>query len=139
MRKFYEGFIVLDSYGEADDILFLCSTPNGRDSVADWDDDCPLADKIQGDIEEYGNFLTVKYFISQEAKTWKEARLGHLEHLYGVGDVDYGDAYSEITGYLWTDEEIKVGGHDLLEELRSNKGKYCILSIVFSQEGKTTA
>ncbi|MNJ80064.1 hypothetical protein D3C77_783070 [compost metagenome] len=47
----------------------------------------------------------------------------------GFCDVGYGARYSELTGYLWTDEYLKVGGHDIIEELRSYVGKWLILEI----------
>src|SRR5437868_3327415 len=42
--------------------------------------------------------------------------------------------YSEITGYLWTDENLMVGGHDLLDELRSHKGSFVHLEIAYSKD-----
>jgi hypothetical protein len=36
------------------------------------------------------------------------------------------DRYSETTGYLWTDEKLQVGGHDLIEELSGSAGKFLI-------------
>lgn len=42
---------------------------------------------------------------------------------------EYVDQYSEITGCLWTDEELKVGGHDLLAELDSYNGKYLVMEV----------
>jgi hypothetical protein len=49
----------------------------------------------------------------------------------GLGEADVGHRYSEITGYLWTDEEIMVGGHDLIEELHDHLGKFCHLEITY--------
>ena len=42
----------------------------------------------------------------------------------------FGACYSEYTGYLWTDEEVLIGGHDLIEELRGCEGKWLLLEIV---------
>lgn len=33
------------------------------------------------------------------------------------------------TGYLWTEEEFKCGGHDLLKILEGNMGKYIHIEI----------
>ena len=60
----------------------------------------------------------------------QEAFLGRLD---GLGEVDFDIRYSEITGYLWTDEELKVGGHDLIEELTSYVGKYLYLKVTYSK------
>ena len=47
----------------------------------------------------------------------------------GLLESEFWEQYSEITGYLGTDETLNVGGHDLLEELRSNIDNYIILEI----------
>ena len=44
-------------------------------------------------------------------------------------DIEYSHAYSEYTGYLWTDEKLVIGGHDLLNEIKGNIGKYIHLEI----------
>jgi hypothetical protein len=46
----------------------------------------------------------------------------------------YFNAYSEITGYLWTEESLMIGGHDLLEIFRSHVGHYLVLEITYNQE-----
>ena len=43
-------------------------------------------------------------------------------------------AYSEITGYLWTDEVVKIGGHDLLKEFETHLGKYLYMEIEYYEE-----
>ena len=53
-----------------------------------------------------------------------------LKFIGGI-EADFNPRYSEITGYLWTDEELNVGGHDLMAELKSNVGKWLILEIVY--------
>lgn len=47
------------------------------------------------------------------------------------GDVEseYFHHYSDYTGYLWTDEEFKCGGHDLLQILKSHIGEYIHIEI----------
>jgi hypothetical protein len=56
------------------------------------------------------------------------------DEMLGEGDATFGARYSEDTGYLWTDEELNVGGHDLLGELESHEGRYCLLEIRYSHE-----
>lgn len=43
--------------------------------------------------------------------------------------------YSDITGFLWLDEEAVVGGHDLIEIFGSHIGEYGALAIKDSTEG----
>ena len=44
--------------------------------------------------------------------------------------------YSDYTGYLWTDENLKIGGHDLLDELKEDCGKWLFLTIEYKDEEK---
>jgi len=73
--------------------------------------------------------VTVRYWISEKEQTKDQMIEGVLKTLYGVADVKYSHAYSEYTGYLWTNEEFNIGGHDLIAELYDNLGKYIILEI----------
>ena len=52
-----------------------------------------------------------------------------VEQANGDVDAKYYHQYSEITGYLWTDEEAVIGGHDLLEIFRNHLKKYAILVV----------
>jgi hypothetical protein len=128
MIKVYNGLLVATSNGEEDDLLGLMD----EDSEHHWSTDI-LAELIEQDMYD-GEFLSVKYFIS-DVKMDKDTLLDSwMKTLYGEGEAEYSTHYSEITGYLWTDEEINVGGHDLLEELRSNMGKWLYMEIDYSKE-----
>jgi len=119
----YQGLLSLRSYGEADDILFLSSLSD------------PLADELQDDIS--GKQVTARYWITDKQVTKDEANEAFVGELMGLAECDFGSRYSEITGYLWTDEEVNIGGHDLIEELRSSTGKWLILEIdVHDEKGK---
>jgi hypothetical protein len=124
--KRYRGILRLSSHGEGDDILFLGSG------------DEPLAEDLSDDIERHGRFLSVRYWTASAPESDKAMEEGAIRAILGEGDARFGHAYSEITGYLWTDEEINVGGHDLLEELRSQEGRYCLLEISYSRAQGTT-
>jgi len=91
------------------------------------DIDEPIAKYLQENI--YAKNVSVKYFISNTLKTKDELMINNLLKISGSLDADYSDAYSDITGYLWTDEQIMVGGHDLLAEINSNVGKFIYLQI----------
>ena len=43
---------------------------------------------------------------------------------YGMVEKEFFVHYSEMTGYLWTDEEFKVGDHSLIDILNSHIGEY---------------
>lgn len=111
----YHGFIFEKTYGENDEALFI----GGMDE--------PLALAFHGEYDK--GLITVRYWVSDKEKTKIELQESVLKKYFGALDCEYGDHYSEITGYLWTDEELKLGGHDLLDELRSHIGKYIYLEI----------
>ena len=118
----YAGFI-REGYGESDQALRL-------------GDDNALADVIAEDMENSGHYLTVKYFISDVERSYDDMLEDWLTVIMGIGEAEFVQHYSDITGYLWTDENLMVGGHDLLQELRSYIGKYCLLEIEYRDISK---
>lgn len=95
-----------------------------------------LASEIDMGIFKYGQYLTVRYKISD--LSWLES--SHKEAskdkameewvgpILGVGEAEH---YARDFGF-W-DEKIEVGGLDLLEELRRYTGKYMQLEIEYSK------
>lgn len=115
-KKIYKGFISEGSNGE-EDILLL------------GDSEDPLAERLEEDMDKFGRFATVRYYLSDTEKTKDELDDSFLKVIYGAVDADYSVHWSEYTGYLWTDEDFKVGGHDLMNELRDSIGKYLYMEI----------
>lgn len=115
----YRGIIYENSY---DDTLWL----NDMDEA--------LCSDIEAEIEEHGSFLTVKYFISDEELPKDEIITEHLKKVMGDSTATHNVVYSEITGFLWADQDLIVGGHDLLSELQGNVGKFLHMEITFSKE-----
>jgi hypothetical protein len=126
----YRGWLVVSSWGEADEILYLEREPAGK-GYRNYES--PLAERIQSDMEQYGRYLSVRYFTSDEEKTEEQLTLELARVFAGEGEADVGHRYSEVTGYLWTDEDIKVGGHDLMGELHGQRGKFLHLEIGYAQ------
>lgn len=127
MKKIiYKGYIQLAEKNEAYDVLFVSK------NLGHVTED-PFASIIEYDIIRYGNYVTVKYFISEKEKEIEDLNENLIKTIIGDISADYSDRYSEYTGYLWTDEELNIGGHDLIEELKSNLGKYLYLEISFSR------
>ena len=112
--KTYTGVLALGPFGEGVDILFLSSHER------------PLAEELQWMC---GKRATVRYWITNAPATKTEAQESFIRQLSGDVDGKFESRYSEITGYLWTDENLTVGGHDLIAELKSYAGKYLILEI----------
>ena len=48
---------------------------------------------------------------------------------YGTVDAQFRVHVSDLSGYLWTDEEFKVGGHSMIDILKANLGKWCHIEI----------
>lgn len=49
--------------------------------------------------------------------------------MMGEVDHEYYHRYSDLTGYLWTAEGFKCGGHDLHQILHSHMGEYIYMEI----------
>lgn len=127
----YEGYAVLGTNHEEDDILFLADNPKAKPCAHDQP---PLAQRLKWDMEKHGNYLSVQYFIAAKKCSLESCKRGMLQLLTGNGNAEYFMKFSDITGYLWTTEDLMVGGHDLLRELKSYAGKYVYLDVMFSKE-----
>jgi hypothetical protein len=114
-QKIYKGLIKLAEQSEEYEALFI------------GDEDEPLAEGW-GDLL-HGKQVTVRYWISDNEQTKEQLKENQLLAISGAVYADYGACYSELTGYLWTDETLKVGGHDLIYELQSNVGKYLYMEV----------
>lgn len=123
-RKVYRGFLSLGSNGEDEEVLRL-SDPEENPK---W-----LAETVMEDMEKHGNVLTVRYFITKELIPEDMVIPELARTLAGWGDAKYAMVYTEMTGYIYTAEDLRVGGHDLLAELKSNLGKFCQLEIQFNR------
>lgn len=122
-KKIYRGRIEERDNGEGHDSLILTCGENHL----------ILSDIVQEDIKCYGSYLSVRYFISNRSLELYELTESLLRKLTGIGDSEYEMCYSEITGYLYTHEGLKVGGHNLLVELRYNLGQYLHLEIEYRE------
>lgn len=114
-RFTFKGRIKEQSFGENPAALFV----DGMDE--------PLARKFYEAAD--GCQVSVRYWISDKEKTKRELQENQMMVLVGAVDAEYRDRYSDITGYLWTDEELNIGGHDLGAELQSHLGKFVYLEM----------
>jgi hypothetical protein len=66
------------------------------------------------------NVVTIRYWINNSPLTTvDQATEQTLMQTMGLLDPKINHAWSECTGYLWTEEHLKVGGHDILAEMWS--------------------
>ena len=129
----YRGVLAVRDHGEAMDILFL---------DGDLDDRCehePLAETISDDLERHGRYASVRYWTADAPMGDNEIAESAIRAMLGAADAQYSARYSDVTGYLWTDEDINVGGHDLLEELKAQAGRYALLEIGYSRDPSPAA
>lgn len=119
--KIYAGWLSLGAWEEADDILYISSEEEPLVEVLDW-----IKDK----------YVSLRYWITDKEATKEEATDAFTRTCLGEADVVLQSHYSEDTGYLWTDQDFNVGGHDLLFELCSYAilNKWLILEIGVVEE-----
>lgn len=126
------GWISLRDYGESSNVVNVS------------DDERPLAERLIDEISDYDrddNFrvekqLSVKYWICDKEASKDEAISEVLKRLDGSAEIEFCARYSDLTGYLWTDEQLNVGGHDLLREIASSEKKWLILEIDVFGDGE---
>jgi hypothetical protein len=111
----YKGLIAEKEYGESCEALFIGEMEE------------PIAYEFEEKMQ--GKQVSVRYWLSDSSKTKEELVENMVMAMVGAVDADYSDRYSDVTGYLWTDEELNIGGHDLLDELRSNVGRFVYMEI----------
>lgn len=124
----YRGTLALRSHGDADDVLFLDGDLDERYQYE------PLARVISDDLDEHGRYASVRYWTAGAPMGDDKLAERAVRTMLGEASAQFSVCYSEVTGYLWTDEEINVGGHDLLAELGAQAGRYCLLEITYSRE-----
>jgi hypothetical protein len=133
-KKVYRGWLVYGTNGEKDEILSLAPIKTDVSVPAnlwyDDEEDTPFISKmVQRGMDRYGHYTTVRYFASPSEFLENEAAERFIRALYGTVKAEYAVAYSEITGYLWTTDDFKVGGHDMIQELKSYLGQYLQLEV----------
>ena len=89
-----------------------------------------LVESVECDFKK-GDKVFVRYYLSDKEITLEQANTALIIKTCG-GDIEelefILDAYSEYT-IMDYKEELKVGGHDLFDELEDYEGKYLILII----------
>jgi hypothetical protein len=79
----------------------------------------------------WGNYkATLRFTTSPSPIDPAEIEENLIKSYYGLIEAEYYHQYSEVTGYLWTDETFKIGGHDICEILESYEGQYIHLEII---------
>jgi hypothetical protein len=91
-----------------------------------------LVKKFRAIFDLFDCEVSVSYFISDTKKTEKEIKEGWLKKLYGAitaeQEVD-SYRYSSYTYGTDYDTYLRIGGHDLFDELMPYQNKWCVLKI----------
>ena len=65
--------------------------------------------------------VSVRYVVSEKPIEDIDEEIANIViSLEGDLGIKHYSHFSDLTGYLWTDNEMNVGGHDLLAELKSH-------------------
>lgn len=107
----YTGILSLGDHGDTEKVLRLSTL------------DEPLAEELKYHIAD--ETVSIRYWISRESCTEKQAEARFLQ---GDAECQFMLQY-HLDRYLWTDEDLMIGDHDLLAELKQNVGKYLRLEI----------
>lgn len=112
MNIFYSGKIQRQNYSE-------------DEAWAIGDEDF-LAEILEG---YHGEQVFACYAFSPEPITPDRLRDLAILSAEGVVDARLSGYYSEITGWLWLDEDGTIGGHDLVDIFSQHEGEYGALVI----------
>lgn len=61
--------------------------------------------------------ITLSWHVTDAPKRYAELKMNVIDTTIGGLKTKFYHAHSDLTGYLWTTEEIEVNGHDLMEEI----------------------
>ena len=118
----FEGFIKHDW---SDDFRTL--------KLVDGDKEIDLVKKFRAIFDLFESEVSVNYFLSNEKKTESEILEKWLGDLFGAITAEYESYSYNYSSYTYgTDYNtyLKIGGHDLFDELGGdNIGKWCVLKI----------
>lgn len=92
----------------------------------------PLNEVIDRDSEDFGRYISVKYWISDKKLPQSELDEKFMNAYYNIDNND-NVFYFEISEYTWKDKG-KGCKHDLIRELSNFTSKYCTMEITFSKE-----
>jgi hypothetical protein len=110
----YQGWLTFRHWAEDHEAVFL-----SKSSI-------PLAEQLEWMSRKT---VTVRYWIADRPCSRYEADEAATLTAMGVADVGIEARYGDASGYLWTDEDLNVGGHDLMAELKGSVGKWLILEV----------
>lgn len=76
-----------------------------------------LAEAIKEILGWERKAMTVQYHLSSEPMSFYDLEEHLAKTVLGTVKAEFYHRYSDLTGYLWTEEAIEVGDHDVLKEI----------------------
>ena len=107
------GIINFD--GEYDEGCSSTAIRDGRDNIV-------LAEFFENNLDK--KEVYIRYYITDEYLPTEKIEENFIKKISGTVNATIYPVYSDITGYLWTEENIKINGHNLFEEINNYEGKY---------------
>jgi hypothetical protein len=61
--------------------------------------------------------VSFQFHVSDRPLSYHALQKHLVETTMGLANAEFSHAYSELTGYLWTNERAEVGGHNVLGQI----------------------
>lgn len=102
-----------------DNVTLIKGQMTDSQSWADHDTIWVDGEELRQHTEQFlGKCVTVRYWVSDKPmETVDDAVELTLKQVTGILSGCAVHHWSEVTGHLWSDEYLKVGGHDIFQEL----------------------
>jgi len=123
------GFVQVASIktpdGDTEDTVFLCKTNDklSNKSIDTYFDVCGINYSNDNDILNHSNdFIPLSNLFSlyHDSNNLYSITINETDNLLSVLDVDFGFEYgSTHEGYMWMNDEIKFGGHNLKSQIEN--------------------
>jgi len=132
MEEFtFKGYIEFGGYGNFDTI-FLTSKRGGGTKQ-------DLVKKFQGIAELFSTpDVGVSFYITDKEETEQEIKEKFLKEIVGAIEGEFEDNtywYSEYTyDNSSYDTVLRIGGHNMFDELKEFKGKWCMLKVKLKEK-----
>lgn len=97
-------------------------------------DGFPLSKEMEERINWRDNYVSIRMVTGSTPIDPTKVEETIIECFYGDAEGHYYHRYSDYTGYLWTEEKFKVGGHDIPKILHSHMGEYIHMEIELYSE-----
>lgn len=92
-------------------------------------DSFPFTKEMAEKCNWYGSFVSIQMLTGDTPIDIDHVDETKIVSMMGEAGSKYYHQYSDLTGYLWTEEEFKCGGHDIQEILQSHMGEYIHMEI----------